>query len=294
MPFVIARRTRLERSERVVERRGESTTVLVRAPSSVLVVFALVAAFAASAAGAEPAPYAVLPAVGPAPDDARRAMDAALRRALEHEESVALLAPGETRQHVLSLAEMGLVCLPEDVPCFAKLGIVANVSFVVVPAVAALRADALHVKLDLIDVAASERLRSVSATLAPDDDRGAASLVRQALGLPPLPEVPPEGAPGEDDNGVASVGEAPSPGVVLAIGGGVVAGASFLGAVVCDLVYTDVLGVADKDARQDVIQPLGATLWVTTVLGVVAAGVGAALILTTPEDTWGTPREAAR
>lgn len=279
----------------------------MRAPPLVLLVALLALLLARAArAGATEADdesgaatlVALLPSVGPAADAARRDIDAGLRKALLQEESVDLLAPVETRQHVMSLAELGLVCLPDDIPCLAKLGIVANVAWVLVPVVIALGADTFEVRIDLIDVAASSRARSVKGRVGRDDDRATASLVRRALDLPPRaedPDGPADPVDGPTDRGAAGAASAALPlGVIVAAAGGAVAGLSLVGAVVCDLVYTDALDVADKDTRRDVIQPLGATLWATTLVGAVAAGAGAALILTTPEDGGGAPLDGAR
>ena len=73
-------------------------------------------------AAATPAPVALLASVGTTSEENRHDVDAALRQALRDEDSVDLLSPVETNQHVMSFAEMGLVCLPEDVACLVKLG----------------------------------------------------------------------------------------------------------------------------------------------------------------------------
>jgi hypothetical protein len=60
----------------------------------------------------------------------------------------------------------------------------------------------------------------------------------------------------------------------------VVAGVALTGAVVCDLIYADILDVADAKTRRDVIQPTGAGLWIAGGVGLVVLGSGIALTLT--------------
>ena len=65
---------------------------------------------------------------------------------------------------------------------------------------------------------------------------------------------------------------------------GAVAGLALVGAVSCDLIYDDVVKVADAKTRKNVIQPVGAALWVTTVLAVAGVGAGVYLLTSTPDS----------
>ena len=136
-----------------------------------------------------PAPVALLPSVGSAKEDVRRDLDSTLRQALLDEDKVDLLSPVETREHVMSLAEMGLVCLPEDVACLVKLGIVAKVDLVLVPVgTASGKSKELDVEVTVIDVAKSAKVRAVQGHFAPSDTAQAAALVKKALGAGDVPK----------------------------------------------------------------------------------------------------------
>jgi hypothetical protein len=234
------------------------------------------------AAPAGAAPAAVLTSVGSADEGVRRELDEVIRRALLAEPSLELLSPAETTSQLMSLAEMGLVCLPEDVPCFVKLGIVANVSWVLVPVVDG-AAGAVEVQIDLVDVAAGQRARSVRSRLARGDEEAVAVLVRRALGREAAAEPDPPPNP--------AVPTAPPLGALVAGAGGAVLGLSLAGAVLCDLIYTNTLAVADARTRRDVVQPLGLGLWLTTALGAATVGAGAYLLVNPPDD--GPPPTAA-
>ena len=263
---------------------------------------ALLALLLSRAAAAATAPVAILPSVGGAKEDARRELDGALRGALNDEDTVDLLSPPETRDHVMSLAEMGLVCLPEDVACLVKLGIVANVSLVLVPVAEKGAGDKLEVEIAAIDVTTSQRARAVKAKVAPTDERAVAALIHRALGLPerepppprppphpPEPDKPPPDKPPPDkpppDDPPAGAAKAPPVGVIVTGVAGALAGLALAGALTCDLIYADTLKVADAATRKNLVQPLGATLWATTALAAAGLGAGIYLIATTPEGT---------
>ncbi|HEY4223488.1 MAG TPA: hypothetical protein VGO62_19155, partial [Myxococcota bacterium] len=114
----------------------------------------------AAPAMAAPLSVALLPSVGNAKEDVRRDLDGSLRQALQEEDRIDLLSPVETRQHVMSLAELGMVCLPEDIGCLVKLGIDANVSVLLVPSAQKTAGAELDVEIVVIDVAASTRTRT--------------------------------------------------------------------------------------------------------------------------------------
>lgn len=241
----------------------------------------------ASTARAAPAPTAILPVVGPASDDERRDLDGALRQALLEADEIDLLSPVETRQHLMSLAEMGLVCLPEDVPCLVKLGLVSSVAWVLVPVVKKPAGRTIAVEIGVIDVGTAKRARTIEGKVSLDDDVALGNLARRAMGIVPTstdtpPDRPPDVTPPAEGEGEGE-GEpvtAPSPGVILAGIGGIVAGVSLVGVTVVELVYINAIA-ADKDTRRN-IQPLGAVLWGTTVLGAVALGAGIYLLTEEP------------
>ncbi len=264
---------------------------------------------------AAPAPVAVLPSVGTASEGVRRDVDSALRGALLDIESIDLLSPVETRRHLVSLAEMGLVCLPDDVTCLVKLGLAANVSFVLVPEATPADDDMVDVEIGVIDVSEAQRARTVTAHLSTGDAAAAVSLVHRALGLDaPAPADPAKDPPDRvvpddtvdhktppvDDDGRAhptlddtddGAGAAPAEGKPLApaaVVTGVAAAVGVIalgGAVTCDLLYSDTLPLADAKTRKDIIQPVGAGLWVTTAFALAGVGAGAYLLITTPDDT---------
>ena len=255
-------------------------------PATVRFAATLLLTLSASS-GAAAQGVALLPAVGPAAEDDRRDVDAALRRALADVEELDLLAPMATRDNLMSLAEMGLVCLPEDVPCLVKLGLVSNVVWVLVPVVKKLAGRTIAVEIGVIDVGTAKRARTIEGKVSLDDDVALGNLARRAMGIVPTsmdtpPDRPPDVTPPAEGEGEGE-GEhaaAPSPGVILAGVGGIVAGVSLVGVTVVELVYINAIA-ADKDTRRN-IQPLGAVLWGTTVLGAVALGAGIYLLTEEP------------
>jgi hypothetical protein len=68
---------------------------------------------------------------------------------------------------------------------------------------------------------------------------------------------------------------------VAAVGGGIgVLG--LLGALGCEAVFWT--GTGSKEVRKDIVAPLGAVLWIGTIVGAVAAGAGGALYLAGSPD----------
>ena len=258
-----------------------------------LLLLAAAPASAGAAAAAPPAAIALLPSVGTAKEEQRRDLDGLLRQALLDDDHVELLSPVETREHLMSLAEMGLVCLPEDVACLVKLGIIANVAVVLVPVgnKAASGKD-IDVELSVIDVAASRSLRTVSAHFAADDLAEAKALVAKALVIEPKKIK----APDDHNSGPppATATQKPLPTGVLVTGvSGAVAVLALTGAVTCDLIYSDALKGVDAKTRQNLVQPVGATLWVTTVLAAAGVGAGVYLMATAPPDDAPADRASA-
>jgi hypothetical protein len=262
-------------------------------PAIVRFVATLLFSLLTVAPGAAAQGVALLPSVGPAGEDDRRDVDTALRRALGSVDDLDLLSPVATRDNLMSLAEMGLVCLPEDVPCLVKLGIVADVAWVLVPEVGKPSGTGasrtVEIEIGVIDVAAGKRARAVDGTVALSDGDAVGALARRAMALPEKPDdkpddklpddkLPDDKLPDDklppDDPPDAAAG--PSAGVLLAGIGGVVAGVSLVGAIVSDLVFLNVIA-ADKDTRQNMV-PVGAILWGTTAIGAITAGIGAVML----------------
>ena len=241
--------------------------------------------FGATSAQAARAPVALLPSVGTASDDKRRDVDGAFRQALLDADELDLQSPVETRGHLMGLAEMGLVCLPEDVACLVKLGIVANVAWVLVPVVDEPDAGALPIEISAIDVAKGNRARVVDATVPVSDDDAIGAVALRALGLQPAlpPELPPDpppdlppDPPGEGEGEGEPTEEGLSPGVLVTGIGGAVAGVALVSAVISDLVFFNVIA-ANKETRES-IQPFGVAMWGVTALGLAATGVGIYLL----------------
>ena len=223
-------------------------------------ILVLVLAQAAPGAGA----VALLSAVGEAGEGQKRGVDLALRGALEKEEGLALLSDAETREQLSSLADLGLICLPEDTPCFVKLGMAAGVDLVLVPVVSE-GGKGLNVEVRAVDVATSGEARKVAATLHEGEKSVLQRLALQALGRIPADPPPPLG-------------------VIVTGVGGALTGLGLAGALVCDLIYGNTIPVASAKTRRELIQPLGAAMWISSAIGLGVLGSGVALILTTPPE----------
>ena len=249
-------------------------------------ILVLVLAQAAPGAGA----VALLSAVGEAGEGQKRGVDLALRGALEKEEGLALLSDAETREQLSSLADLGLICLPEDTPCFVKLGMAAGVDLVLVPVVSE-GGKGLNVEVRAVDVATSGEARKVAATLHEGEKSVLQRLALQALGRIPADHTPPP-AEGEAEGEGECEGEGEPPptgggpplGVIVTGVGGALTGLGLAGALVCDLIYGNTIPVASAKTRRELIQPLGAAMWISSAIGLGVLGSGVALILTTPPE----------
>ena len=275
----------------------------MRAPGILALCAATTLTVAPSVYAAEPQPIALLTSVGVGGDADKRDVDTGLRAALLREDTVDLLAPVETRQHVNSMAEMGLICLPEDTACLAKLGILANVALVLVPVVDKGKPGKVTVSISVIDVGGAKRVRAVNSELDPTDEAELTALARRAIGIEPKPTTgdpsPDKGNGGDTKNGGGGDNQngggdnkngggdvvtppttdpaGPSLGIILASVGGAVGGLAIAGAIVCDLAYANVIQIADADTRKNVIQPAGVALWIAGGVGLVVLGSGIAL-----------------
>jgi hypothetical protein len=164
------------------------------------------------------------------------------------------------------------------------------VELVLVPEVDAGSGDALAIEVRVVDVTASSQARRTTANAAASDRDAIARLARQVLDLEGKKDPPPPPAEGEGEG--EGEGDKPPPpppaepppvGLIVTGVGGALAGLAMAGAVVCDLVYADVIDVADAKTRRELYQPLGAALWITSAVGAGVLASGVALMLTTPE-----------
>jgi hypothetical protein len=257
-----------------------------------------VLALAFAAQGALAQSVALLPSVGGVPESERKAVDGALRKALNAVDGVRLQSAADTKRHVLSMAELGLVCLPDDIPCLAKIGLAADVALVLVPVVEPARSGALDVAIGVIDVAKTTSVRTARADVdleEADARDNLEALVDKALGRTGKPDVDPEPNPDpkphpDPDPTPPVVEEAGSPmataGFAIAGIGGAVLGVGLLGATFCELAYAGIIGGFDAKTRADAIRPAGIGLWITGAIGAVALGSGLvlALVAGAPED----------
>lgn len=246
----------------------------------------------ASPAAALAEKTALLPTSGTADTDTRARLDVAIRKALAKEKVlVTLQSAKDTGTHVSSMAELGVVCDNEDVPCLQKLGIVAGVSRLLVVEASGKRS--LDVKVTTINVDEGTVLRTTTASISLSEAGDISELVQRVVnGEPTVPGI----LDTTDDPTASKPGSAldePTPVVVAAggdeteLGGLQLAGAitagigggigviGLLGALSCEALYWT--GTGPAATRRDVIAPLGAVMWVVTGVGVVAAGVGGGL-----------------
>lgn len=235
---------------------------------------------------------ALLPSVGGASDTDRKAVDTALRRAFTADDEVKLQSSSDTKRHVLSLAEMGLVCLTDDVPCLCKLGLAADVALVLVPVVEVEGGRSFRVEIGVIDVPKSGVVRSVRAAIDPSKADEVEDLVDKALGRTTTagrdPDPPPDGDPVPDPDPNPDPDPTPVGGepmslstvgfIVAGVGGGVLA-LGLGGAAFCELAYAGIIGGFDADTRATALRPAGIALWITGAVGAVALGSGLVLAL---------------
>jgi hypothetical protein len=235
---------------------------------------------------------ALFPTGGGAAADQRTALDAALRKALEADDTVTLQSASETRDNVKFMAEGGALCTPSDLDCLQKFGLVATVDQLLVAEARGRRV--LEVSLSLVDVADGKIVRTVAGTLTARDSDAVNALVQRALhGEPdddddkdPAPAGAAQASPtppaGAANGGPAAVDAGALRGLQRAgvwtagIGGGV-AGLGLLGALGGEAVFWTGTGAAD--VRGGLVKPLAQTMWFVAIAGVVAAGAGGGLYL---------------
>lgn len=262
----------------------------MRTPALVFLWFlALLPPLQATSARAQA--VAVLPSVGTASDADRKAVDSGLRKVLGATDGVDLQGNGDTKRHVLSMAEMGLICVPDDIPCMTKLGIAADVALLLVPVVNAPSGDerGFAIEIAVIDVGSEKLARTARATLVMSERDKVEDLVDDALGrsaavvdpeppADPPPKDPPP-APPEDTGGpsLSTIGF----GIAGVSGGLLVLAAG--GATFCELAFAGIVGGVDAGTRADVIRPAGIGLWITSAVAAVGVGSGLVLALATRE-----------
>jgi hypothetical protein len=227
---------------------------------------------------------AVLPSAGPAGAEARRGLDAALRKAVVADGEFDVLSVAETADHVATMAEFGAVCAASDTACLQKLGILASVDLLLVPEARGKRA--LEVKVTLLDVGDGKVVRGATGNLVPSDAADVEALVQRALhgsgageehdGARTSTSTPPralEVADGVDETELKGMQLA---GAVTAGVGGGLGVVALLGALTGEALLA--AGTGPKELRRTVL-PLAQVLWVVTVTGAAAAGVGAGLFV---------------
>lgn len=266
---------------------------------ALLASLTLLLATAGTEVGASPPLVGVLPTLGAAGEEERRDIDAVLPAALVDEPAIKLFAPAAMRQQLASLENLGLVCRVDDYDCFVKVGILTRVTWVVVPTANRVGSDELELRLEVIDVGLSEQIRSVSGRVRIDDRAAVRGLLRRSLGLEPLPSTSSGSSTSRTSRTSSRVlkgdstptrrdappvpRDEPSLGTVVAGTGAAVAGGALLAAVTCDLIYSDILDVADPPTRKEVIQPLGASLWIAAGAGAVVLATGLVMMVAAPE-----------
>ena len=253
-------------------------------PSFVLVLVLVLALPSSSAAAATS--LALFPAAGTASAEQRAALDAALRKALEAEDDVALLSAAETADNVKFMAEGGALCTPSDLACLQKFGLVATVDRLLVAEARGRRT--LDVTLTVVDVASGEVVRTADGAVSPRDAPAIASLVRRALHgdddekpagpskLDDPPAAPPRLLDGPVVDETELRGLQAAAAWTAGIGGGVGA-LGLLGALGGEAVFWT--GSGTKEVRGGIVKPFAQAMWFVTMVGAAAAGVGGAIYL---------------
>ena len=119
------------------------------------------------ASGASAETLAMLPTSGSADRDVRGRLDVAIRKALASHTELKVQGAKQTGGHMSTLIDLnGEVCENEDTACLAKLGILADVSTLLVVEAAGKRT--LEVKLILINVETGTVTRTVRVGEAGD------------------------------------------------------------------------------------------------------------------------------
>lgn len=248
-------------------------------PRLLFPVFALACFFAGSAAAAPT--IALLPTVGDTQKEQRLKLDAALRKALVNDGGYVVQAAKDTAEQIAFMAEQGTICVSSDIPCLQKLGILCDVQLILIPEARGDRE--LDVTITLLNAEDANVVRTVtgSVNLATDS---AKKLTDRALhgGDDPDPVVvrdPVVKDPVVDGQPVdeTKFNDMQFAGVATAAVGGGLGGLALLGALGCEAIFWTGTGTADT--RKTVIAPMGAVLWIATVVGAATAGAGGAVYL---------------
>lgn len=239
---------------------------------------------------------AFLPASGSADVDSRSRLDVQLRKAMTKTWPDLTMQPAkETGAAMSTLIDLnGEICENEDIPCLSKLGILADVNTLVV--IEASGKKTLAIDVVIIDVEAGTVKRQVEGDVVLGDAGSAEALVRNAFGNASVPRIiettpttpttsttpTPELPRGEGPIDETELTDLQFAGASVAAVGGGVAVLGLLGALGCEAII--LTGSGDKETRRDIVVPLGAALWIGTIVGTVAAGAGGALYLAGSPD----------
>lgn len=248
---------------------------------------------------------ALLPTSGSANIESRSRLDVALRKALGRTfPGLLVQSAKETGVAMSTLIDLnGEVCENEDAACLSKLGILADVTTIVV--IEASGKKTLEVDITVIDVEGAVVKRTAEGEVRLTEAGDADALVRRAFGAvsevpriidtgPTTPKTTPKTTTEPAPAPTLPTGEGPideseltdlqfAGATVGGIGGGV-AVLGLLGALTCEAIFWT--GTGPAATRKDVIAPLGSGLWIGAIVGAVAAGVGGGLYLA------GSPDEA--
>ena len=263
-------------------------------PARWAVFFVIALSLAGGAARAEA--VGVLPASGSADVDSRSRLDVQLRKAMTRVFPDIKVQPAkETGAAMSTLIDLnGEICENEDVACLSKLGILADVSSLVI--VEASGKKTLAVDVTVIDVEAGTVKRHVEGDVILGDGGSADALVRNVFGVAEVPRIldavptgpttptapTPELPRGDGPIDETKLTDLQFAGAAVGAVGGGVAVLGLLGALGCEALYWT--GTGSKEVREEIVAPFGAALWIGTIVGVVAAGAGGALYLAGTSD----------
>lgn len=245
----------------------------------------------ASVASAET--LAMLPTSGSADRDVRGRLDVAIRKALASHTELEVQGAKQTGGHMSTLIDLnGEVCENEDTACLAKLGILADVSTLLVVDAAGKRT--LEVKLILINVETGTVTRTIDGTVRVGEAGDVQALIDRVLssasdvpgildtsattGATSSLDAPPPVIPGGqgpiDETKLTDLQFAGA--AVAGVGGGLAVG-GVLGGLACEALFWN--GVGSAATRKDIVAPLGAAMWVGAIVGVAASALGGGLFL---------------
>lgn len=268
---------------------------LLLAPTAVRVALFVVVACAAGGAAAAPS-IALLPAAGSAPKEQRTKLDAALRKALINDGGYVVQAGKDTGEQIAFMAEQGTICVSSDIPCLQKLGILCDVQLLLIPEASGERE--LEVTITLLNAEDANVVRTVKGTVnlatdaakkltdralhgsinGGDDPDEPPPVKRDPLAKDPI-TGPVDGQPVDE----TQLNDMQFAGVATAGVGGGLGALALLGALGCEAIFWTGTGTADT--RKNVIAPMGAVLWIATVVGAATAGAGGAVYLAGSPDT---------